>query len=138
MREWQDIAVVIKVLDYTFGNIDRLIVPGVKIDYDKNLMVNFFDPNAAAANQTAVQSLRPWTPLGVALIDNGLGLPGRDWYTSDKLVSAKDMPAGLREAFLSQQDKVDGLLASEVDYFVDWGLRDFAKRYDQVVKRMGQ
>jgi hypothetical protein len=138
MREWQDIAVVIKVLDYTFGNIDRLIVPGVKIDYDKNLMVKFFDPNAAAADQTAAQSLRPWTPLGVALIDNGLGLPGRDWYTSDKLVSAKDMPAGLREAFLSQQDKVDGLLASEVDYFVDWGLRDFAKRYNQVVKRMGQ
>jgi hypothetical protein len=138
MREWQDIVVVIKVLDFTFGNIDRLIVPGVKNDYDKNLMVKFFDPNAAAADQTTAQGLRPWSPLGVALIDNGLGLPGRDWYTSDKLVSAKDMPAGLKEAFRGQQDRVDGLLASEVDYFVDWGLRDFAKRYNQVLKRMGQ
>jgi hypothetical protein len=138
MREWQEAVVVVKVLDFTFGNIDRLIVPGVKNDYDKNLMVKFFDPNAAAADETAAQGLRPWSPLGVALIDNGLGLPGRDWYTIDKLVSAKDMPAGLKEAFRSQQDKVDALLASEVDYFVDWGLRDFAKRYDQVLKRMGQ
>lgn len=137
MREWQDIAVVIKVLDFTFGNIDRLIVPGVKNDYDKNLMVKFFDPNATADSQTGTQAMRPWSPLGVALIDNGLGLPGRDWYTTDKLVSAKDMPSGLKAAIRSQQEKVDGLLAGEVEYFVDWGLRDFAKRYKQVVQRMG-
>ena len=124
-REWRDIVVTIKVLDYMFGNIDRLIVPGIKDDYDKNLMVNLFPPSEGVG----------WRVGGVALIDNGLGLPGRDWYTVDKLVAGGNFPGVLRDALRTKAGSLPELLKQEHNYFVSWGLKDFDQRFRNAVNR---
>ncbi len=123
-RAWQEASVVVKTLDFLFGNNDRMLVPGVKDDYDKNMMVQFKDDGT--------------TLKGVALIDNGIGIPGRDWYTIDKLVSPSDMPLALKEALRAAEPQLDAMLAKEVHYFVPWGLQDFRKRYYQVLDRIGR
>lgn len=122
--EWRSSSVVVKVLDFMFGNNDRLLVPGVKDDFDKNLMVKFLTGQFVLS--------------GVALIDNGIGIPGRDWYTPDRLVSTDHIPGEVKQALREQVGELDEMLAGEVHYFVPWGLRDYRKRYHQVLDRIGR
>ncbi|MCC7404619.1 MAG: hypothetical protein IT288_09510 [Bdellovibrionales bacterium] len=121
-REWQEMEVVVRVLDYLFGNSDRF---PKKPDEEaiKNLMVEM---RRDGDREVLVRA---------NLIDNGLGVPGhRDFSIDQAPVNAhlsRALVLALHDVYQARQL----MRRQEESYFPSWALDDLFARWGEIVNR---
>lgn len=121
-REWQEMEVVVRVLDYLFGNSDRFPKkPGEEAI--KNLMVEM---RRDGDREVLVRA---------NLIDNGLGVPGHRDFSIDQAPVNAHLPRALVLALHDVYQARQLMRRQEESYFPSWALDDLYARWGEVVNR---
>jgi hypothetical protein len=124
--QWAKGAAAVRLLDYNFGNGDRLSMTGIReYQSDRNLMFKLDGKQL----------------VSLGLIDNGVGLPGKPNFQPNRILAACDIPKELRDSYKYAESHKDELIAElkEESYYIPKiGIENFYWQVGNIINRVKQ